>query len=193
MGNIGETDVFELLGRLLSLVRTSRSRRERRRWEALLPPPWNALARTGNGIGQAPASLRSIPALDDRAFDEVHLGELLDRFWHQGTIYAATPFAVEDVLTILQDAPRARHEPLLGWIQMCLDSEQGGPARDGSHAGIWVPPETQETLHRHSIARPTVLSVVQRFAGTIKRIEQDPGTDESTRSVAREVLAMSRK
>ena len=55
---------------------------------AELPAPWNILYKTGNGIGGAPASLRSIPELDDNDFEEI-FDSLVDDFWHQGTIYVA--------------------------------------------------------------------------------------------------------
>lgn len=54
--------------------------------------PWCVLAKTGNGIGRAPDSLRSMSTLDDDAFDELLGGELFDAFCYQVTIDATTPF-----------------------------------------------------------------------------------------------------
>jgi len=57
----------------------------------VLEPPWDVLHGTGNGIGRAPAALRSIPDLDDDMFEDLYYLELVDCFYHQGTIYLSTP------------------------------------------------------------------------------------------------------
>ncbi len=189
---LGETDVVELLREVWALFGSRRRRRERERREALLEPPWNVLVRTGNGIGRAPASLRCLPSLDDDGFEDLHLGELLDCFWHQGTIYAATPFAVQEVLAVLMQTPRTRHEALLDWIRLCLESERVGDAPTGSHAGIWVPAKTRELLETHRLSRPTVAEVVRRSSDVIAQVRDDSERDQATRSLAGAVLGRDR-
>ncbi len=122
-------------------------------------PPWDVLGRTGNGIGRAPASLRKMKLHSDDDFEEVLYGELYDRFLHQGTIYAATPFAVAEVVDVLSEVKPRRQAELLHWCRACLKAEalgEVGPCL----AGVWLPPKDLKTLHRANVPRMTVEQIL---------------------------------
>ena len=142
--------------------------REIRRAAAHLELPWRALFGTGNGIGGAPASIRKLPSLDDDGFDELLLGELLDNFWHQGTIYAATPFAIDEVLRLLPQTGPMRHEDLLLWIGSCLESETLGATSNGGSAGAFIPEPTKAVLAANGVVSPSCAEVVRSHRATLQ-------------------------
>lgn len=149
--------------------------------------PWNLLAETGNGIGLAPASLRAIPVQDDDAFQELYCGELVDCFWHQGTIYAATPFAVDEVLHVIDNANAAKQETLLHWIHLCLQSERLGPVRP-SHAGVWMPRRDQGRLKAAGVQPQTVGAVIRRHLTTLNSLASE-ATPPAVRATAAKLLS----
>lgn len=185
MAGIGEADLLQALRELWNSFRGRHARREYDRRVAVLEMPWRVLALTGNHIGNAPASIRQIAGLDEEQFDELYLGELLDKFWHQYTIYAATPFAVHEVLEVLQAAPDAFQPRLLEFVELSLKSELSGDAPTGSHGGIWYPPEDQARLRAANIIRPTVSDVVLAHWSEIARFAE---TANSARDSARKIL-----
>ena len=142
--------------------------REIRRAAAHLELPWRYLFGTGNGIGGAPASMRKLPSLDDDGFDELLLGELLDKFWHQGTIYAATPFAIDEVLRVLPRTSAARHEELLLWIESCLESETFGATSNGGRGGLFIPEPTKASLAANGVVVPSCAEIVRGHTGTLQ-------------------------
>lgn len=162
-------------------------RRRRSTAESPLESPWSVLANTGNGLGHAPASLRTIPGLDDDSFEELYCGELVDRFWHQGTIYAATPFAVQEVLRVLPSAKPNHQAALLEWVQLCLDAERLGPAK-ASHAGLWWPRKDLARLTIHGIERPTVGAVMIGHRPAIEAMASS-GATSSVRENAENLLS----
>lgn len=133
---------------------------------------WEVLAGTGNRTGRAPVSLRAIPGQDDEAFNELYDGELVDCFWHQGTIYAATPFAVSEVLHVIARANASKQESLLHWIQLCVQAERLGPAMP-SHAGVWFPEEDQARLNAAGVKRPTIIEVIRSHQSTVRSLSAE--------------------
>lgn len=176
------------MGREIGLYAMSLLRLFRRRSPSVpvLEPPWDVLHGTGNGIGRAPAALRSIPDLDDDAFEDVYYQELVDCFYHQGTIYLSTPFAVAEVVQILSRVPPARQETLLSWFRDCLFAESLAE-RDGSHAGVWLPPKDKAKMMGAGLARPTVQEVLVQYLPQFRTFAED-GKSSELRRAAGEVL-----
>ena len=138
-------------------------RRQRQALHAHLPHPWNVLGATGNGIGDAPFSFAKMPTMTSGEFEDFAWGELYDKFWHQGTIYAATPFAVQACMEHFGKLDPAKQETLSKWISDCLWSEEIGPC-DGVHSGIWISKYDEQLLREAGIARPTVAEVLKLFS-----------------------------
>ena len=155
--------------------------------KADLEPPWDTLNGTGNGIGRAPSSLRAIAALDEEGFDALLDGELRDFFWHQGTIYLATPFAMREVLRGLLALPPARQRALLEWCDDCLLAEEFGEVGP-SRAGVWLPAPDREKLARAGMKRPSIREVLREHASDLKSLA-DVGETESVREAARKLVA----
>ncbi len=172
IGSLIAIGVLSLIGALLFIfVRHVPQRlraREIRRAAAHLEIPWRYLFGTGNGIGGAPASIRKLPSLDDDGFDELLLGELLDKFWHQGTIYAATPFAIDEVLRVLPKTKAAHHEDLLLWIGSCLESEALGATSNGGRAGLFIPEPTKVALAANGVVVPSCAEIVRSHKATLQ-------------------------
>ena len=114
-------------------------------------------------------SLRNFTRMDADAFEAFYLDELFNNFCHQGTIYAATPFAVREVLTQIDDVDDETAESLIGWIHCCVFAESlglTGPCR----AGVWLPDKDLVLLRRIGIVRPSVCDVLREAAGQIQSL-----------------------
>ena len=147
----------------------------------VLEPPWDVLHGTGNGIGRAPAALRSIPDLDDDMFEDLYYLELVDCFYHQGTIYLSTPFAIAEVMQILSRVQPARQEALLAWFRDCLFAESLGE-REGSHAGVWLPPRDKAKIASAGLARPTVQEVLAQYLPQFRMFAEEGQSPELRRA-----------
>ena len=134
-------------------------RRKRLAAFAHLPFPWNILAVTGNGVGEAPAVFEALASQSKEEFEDRALDQLYNNLWHQGTIYVATPYALQMVLKQLPTLEDERRAALLQWIQDCVDAEKIGTC-DGTHAGVWAPNEDQNLLRKHNVEILTVAGVL---------------------------------
>lgn len=165
----------------------SPSRRRLRRLRILLGGrclPWAVLDATGNGVGGAPEQLMRLAEITDEEFDEVVYGLLLNRFWHQGTVYPATGHALKMVLTqINTEMPSERLERLLQWVALCITADAAIAPR-GTMGGRWVTNWDRMLLWRHGVE---VLEVHQVVMGHIGRLEELVSKRRSV--AAAEVLA----
>jgi len=152
-----------------------------------LPQPWQALRGTGNGIGGAPVSLQTYCDLDEKAFDGFYLDELFNHFCHQGTIYAATPFAVREVFTHIDRANAETADALVYWIHCCVFAESLG-VLGPSRAGIWLPDKDLVQLHRVGIVRPLVCDVLREQAEKIIALSDKEFQEPAALSALRAVL-----
>ncbi|MFH1463943.1 MAG: hypothetical protein ABIO70_06135 [Pseudomonadota bacterium] len=135
---------------------------------------WAVLAHTGNGVGAAPEALEGLDALREADWDELWHGLLLDRFWHQGTVYVATAYAVEHVLAQgLEALDERRRDAILDWVLLCLRADRR-PAPRGSHGGRWISRWDRLLLARHGIPIRSVAEVVTSYQGVIEALAVDP-------------------
>ena len=158
---------------MLRFLKTLRRRSSRR---PSVESPWDVLSGTGNGIGGAPLSLRRLAVLSDRDFERVYLDELFSVFLHQGTAYLATPFAIREVMKLLQSLDSARSADLVYWFRCCLWAESLGRVGP-SRAGLWLPATEEEQLLKHGIVRPTVREVLIDGEEKLARLAESSDSD----------------
>ena len=140
-------------------VKETLPRWRHRRWAASLEHPWSVLALTSMGVGFGPGPLRAAASMSDDDFEDLYAGVLLDKFWHQGTIWFATPYAVDEIMRVLSAASSDRQRSLLEWVEMCLKSELAGD--------VQIYPEDREITSKANVLERKVVDVVRSHANVL--------------------------
>jgi len=90
-------------------------------------------------------------------------------------------------MQILSRVQPARQEALLAWFRDCLFAESLGE-REGSHAGVWLPPRDKAKIASAGLARPTVQEVLAQYLPQFRMFAEE-GQSPELRRAAGELLA----
>lgn len=114
---------------------------------------WTVLGLTQDGVGGLLDLVRQAPTFSEDEFFELMAGNLYDIAWHQGTIYACTPFAVREVLKVAPLCGPERRAQLMKFVEVCLVSEES--------KNVHLAAYERRILAVGNITLPTVRDVVE--------------------------------